>query len=423
MTASNDFTPPPVRSTAARLKKIVSWLLPLVILLLAILLAWWLTQSGPKVGKRAPVRNAVLVETLPVAITTERIILTANGTVQAARQVELRPRVSGTVTAISAHLLPGGKVQQGATLLTLDASDYQLALTQQENNVIRATAELQLEKGNQLLAQKEYELLGSAVSEAEIELMLRQPQLHSLQAALDSAQAAREQARLNLERTRVTAPFNGIIASRQVNVGSQVTSATPLATLIDSDHCWIEATLPVAQLQWIDIPPNATQTGSTVHITSPAWGEQVERRGHVLRLLPELEEQGRLARLLIEVNDPLALTADNANQPPLLLGSWVTLTIDGRELPAVAALDRAWLRDGNTVWLRDPAGKLEIRPLQPVFRGRDQVLIETGLAAGEELVTSRLSAPVAGMALRTADEAARQPAPTGEEQAAGDQRR
>ena len=403
MTAPTDSSSHNETTPKSRLQKILSLLLPLLIIGLAIGLAFWLAKSGPKAGKRTKVRNAVLVETQPVKLTTERVVLTAHGTVKAAREVELKAQVIGEIIALSSDLIPGGQVRKGDTLLTIDPRDYQLALRQQENNVARAAAELQLERGNQLLAQKEYELLGSAVSDEEKSLMLRQPQLQALQAALDSAKAARDQARLNLARTRITAPFNGIVASRQVNAGSQVTTATALAILVASDRYWVEATIPVVQLRWIAIPRNDTETGSLVHI-----GGGTERQGRVLRLLPGLEEQGRMARLLIEINDPLSLTAKRSalpSLPPLLLGSWVQLAINGHQLPKVVALDRAWLRDGDQVWLRDDAGKLKIRPVQVAFRGRDHVLIETGLVVGEKIITSALSAPVAGMTLRTRDEA------------------
>jgi hypothetical protein len=122
-----------------------------------------------------------------------------------------------------------------------------------------------------------------------------------------------------------------------------------------------------------------------------------------LRLAADLEEQGRLARLLVEVDDPLGLQAPQEKAPRLFIGSYVRVEIDGRKLEAVATVERSLLRDGDQVWLMDSENRLEIRPVTVAFRSRDTVLVAGGLVPGERLVVSDLGGPVAGMRLRTPD--------------------
>ena len=83
----------------------------------------------------------------------------------------------------------------------------------------------------------------------------------------------------------------------------------------------------------------------------------------------------------------------------------------GAPLDGVISLDRALLRDGDRVWVMNAKHELEIRQVEVTFRGNEHVLVSSGLAPGERIVVSELSAPVEGMLLRTADEPAEAPAP------------
>ena len=107
-----------------------------------------------------------------------------------------------------------------------------------------------------------------------------------------------------------------------------------------------------------------------------------------------------MARLLIEVADPLARANGAEDLPQLLLGSYVRVDIEGRALPRAALVERSLLQDGDHVWIMDDDNRLDIRPIEVAFRSLDYVLATGGIEAGERLVTSTLPSPVHGMALR-----------------------
>jgi RND family efflux transporter MFP subunit len=360
-----------------------------------------LMQSGPQAKPRIKVRNATLVNVQMLEVGPQMTALSVMGTVKPSREVLLKPQVNGEIISLSNEFLPGGHFRTGERLLQVDPSDYRLAIRRLASDVAKVQAEIQLEQGNQLVAQKEYELLGEQVSDAEKSLMLRQPQLETLQASLEAAQARLDQARLDLQRTEIDTPFNAMVMSREVNLGTRVTSASTLAMLVGTDIYWVEVLVPVSQLRWIEIPRADDQQGSEVRISNPsAWGQGVSRVGRVVRLAAGLEEQGRMARLLIEVPDPLALKPSNKDLPQMLIDSYVQVEIMGRELPAVAAIDRELIRDGETVWIMNDQDLLDIREVEIVFKGRDQVLVSSGIQDGERLVVSNLPTPVQGMTLR-----------------------
>ena len=190
-------------------------------------------------------------------------------------------------------------------------------MRQLTTDVAKAESDLQLEQGNQLVAQKEYKLLGETVSDVEKALMLRRPQLENLRATLEAAQAKLEQARVDLARTQIKAPFNAVVQARSADVGARASESTVLATLVGTDAYWVEVSVPVSQLRWIRIPQTDGDQGALVRVyDSAAWGDGVFRQGRVVRLEADLEEQGRMARLLVRVEDPLSLQPDNTGSTP-----------------------------------------------------------------------------------------------------------
>ncbi|MDT8441141.1 MAG: efflux RND transporter periplasmic adaptor subunit [Desulfuromonadales bacterium] len=395
----DDTSPESSPESGPRPRRLWRFGLPALVLLLAATIAWWLLQSGPKATPRPKVRSAALVEVTPITLGPHSARIRVMGTVQPSRQVEIKPQVSGKVLSLHPDLLPGSLLTKGASLLIIEADDYRLVVRQLESELARVDAEIALEQGNQRVSRKEYELLGEQVSAEELALMLRQPQLASLRAARESVLARLEQARLDLQRTTVPVPFNALVRSREVNIGALVNSNTTLARLVGTDSYWVEAVVPVSQLRWIDLPVTG-RPGSPARIVNPsAWGEGRFREGRVISLGAGLEEQGRMARLLIEVVDPLALQAVDADLPAMLLDTYVQVEIAGRELPAAAAVDRQLVRDG-ALWIMNEEDRLEIRPVEVTFAGRDQVLVTDGIRAGERLVLTDLPAPVAGMPLR-----------------------
>lgn len=312
------------------------------------------------------------------------------------------------------------------------------------NEISKAEAALRIEQGQQAVALREYELLGKEIPEGDRELVLRGPQLATAQATLEAARAAKSaaeaavqaaeaakgaaeaiarsaraaveaaeaskkaaetalrQAKLNFDRTEVTAPFNAIVEAKMADLGSQVTPQAPLVSLFGTDEFWVEVSVPVDQLQWIRIPRLRGEEGSPARVyNEAAWGQGVFRAGAVLRLASGLEPEGRMARLLISVPDPLGSKDATSHPPALLIGSYVRVEIDGRELDDVVPLDRELVHEGDQVWVMGADGALEIRRPTFVFRGRDRLLASQGLETGDKVVTTNLAAPVPGLPLRT----------------------
>ena len=122
--------------------------------------------------------------------------------------------------------------------------------------------------------------------------------------------------------------------------------------------------------------------------------------GTVARLIGDLTSEGRMAQVLIEVEDPLRLKLAGSRVPPLLIGEYVRVEIEGRKLEDVFVVPRTALRDNDTVWMFSEDSTLEIRKVSPIWRDAETVVLENEVQAGDRLVVSGLPAPVAGMKVR-----------------------
>jgi RND family efflux transporter MFP subunit len=360
-------------------------------------------QTSPRARRRKPPRQAKLVRVRPVEKSDCVTTVAGMGTVIPAQEVALKPQVTGKVVEISDDVIPGGVVQAGQKLVTIDHRDYEILVEQRRADVARAKKDLKVEQGNQAVAKQEYELLGEVVTEEDRELVLRQPQLAAAESALESAEAALDKAKLDLARCDIAAPFNAIVRRKHVDLGATVSLNSELVTLIGTDEAWVEVMVPITKLKWLDIPQSNGQDGADVEIYNPSiWGSGRHRIGRVIRLAGELETQGKMAKLVVAVDDPFCLKPENSGKPQLLMGSYVSAEIRGRMLTSVFAIDWSHLREKDTVWIMDDKGQLQIRPVEIAYEGPEQVYVSNGLSESEQLVVTDIAAPVAGMPLKVA---------------------
>lgn len=379
------------------------------------------TKPEPETKNREDL--GALVEVQSVTPTNQRLRVSAQGTVIAARQVVMQPEVSGRIVHQHAELVPGGRFKKGTTLVRVDARDYALALKQHQASVDRALLDLEVERSRKEIAKREWEIIGEdelATPKGKA-LALRKPQLKTAEASLRSAKSARATARLALGRTTVVAPFNAMVTQESVDVGQLVTPATPLATLVGTDEFWVRVSVPVDKLSSISVPGlGGSKEGSKATIWQEIGGERVERTGRVIRLMGDLDPVGRMARVLVQIDDPLGLQAPEpskggkgeqdpvaASALPMLLGSYVHVDIEGHSMEEVSELPRSALREGNRVFFFEN-DKLAIREVDVVWRRRQTVLIRGGISANDRVVTSLLPTPVAGMKLRVEADAPKQ---------------
>lgn len=386
------------------MNKAVRILAPLAVIAVGVAIAALLVITRPTPQRSTPEPIATRVRVDRVELTDRPVRVSAMGTVVAAQQIDLRPEVSGRIVEQHDQLIPGGIIRAGETLVRIDPRDYRLALEDAKASLEKAEYELAMERGRQKVARREFELLRSdtdELSEEEYALALRKPHIANVRAALEAAKSRVERARLDIARTRVEAPFNAMVQSEAVDLGQLVNAQTTLAQLVGTDAFWVRASVPVSALEWIH-PDD--EEGTRVEIRhAQGRAAPIVKSGRVLKLLGDLDPKGRMARLLVRVDDPLDLERPAGARRPLLLGAYVDVTLSGRTAERVAVIPRVALRAGDEVWIMNDDDQLEVRGVTTTFRGRDDVYVAAGLREGDRLITSRIAAPVPGMALKLAD--------------------
>ncbi|MBT8338387.1 MAG: efflux RND transporter periplasmic adaptor subunit, partial [Desulfatitalea sp.] len=302
MTEFSFHTDPKTVQVAGR-RRVLRIFVALAIVALGAVVGIVLVISAPRTAKRPPTKWVPLVEVQTLEPQPRQVTVTAMGTVMPARTVSLKARVAGQVKALHPEFTEGGFVTEGDLLIQLDDADYRLALVQRKSDLVNAGYALALEQGRQQVAKREWALLNNGVEEeSDADLALRKPHLEKARADVTAAEAALAKAQLDMARTRIQAPFNALVRSRTVAVGSQVSPQEPLAELVGTDVYWVQATLPVERLDWMTIPAHGGQRGSSAVVQ---YGAGHEVQGRVVRLLGDLTSGGRMAKVLVAVADPL----------------------------------------------------------------------------------------------------------------------
>lgn len=398
-------------------QRTVRFVVALGVFALGVAIAGYLIKTKPKT-KKVPRENlGELVEVSVISRGPKQVRVEANGQVVPAQVVALSAEVGGRVVWVDEKLIPGSRVEAKRKLVRIDARDYKLALEAQRSMVNSALTALEVERSRKAIAEREWQLMGNG--RPADALALRDPQLQSAEASVKAARSQLARAQLAAGKTVLAAPFNAIVKEKSADIGQLVGPQVPLVTLIGSDAYWVQVSVPIDRLKWLTIPgysnpaPQAGEQaseGSTVRISQEIGSERICRMGRVLRLLGDLDPMGRMARVLVEIPDPLLEKADTArcaadpsikdSDLPLLVGAYVTVAIEGKTVPDVVELPREAVRGGDRVYVMTDEHLLDIREVEIVWRQRDSVFVDAGLKAGDKVVTSPLPIAAQGMKLR-----------------------
>ncbi len=370
---------------------IIRLLLPLVILAVGAGISRWVAKKAPTAERHAVDKPVPLVEVQPLEPRARKAVIEGTGLATPAQQVIVIPQVTGEVVHVSKAMVPGGRVKKGDLLVRIDPRDYKLAVEQQNGNLRSAELEVEREQAQQELAIHEWQVLGE--SGAPPPLFSRESQKAAAEANLGAGQRGLDRAKLNLSRTSLRAPFDATVISENVDLGQVVGPQSQLARLIGTDQMWVMVAISVEELSLISIPGVNAEHGSTVEVRQRlSNGKYIVRPGQVTRLVNQLDDRTRRAQVVVTVDDPF----NPERGLPLLSGAHVQVAIEGQRFDQVYTLPRQTVYEGNVVWVMGKEDKLERRQVTVAWGDADNVYVTSGVAAGDRLVLTRQSNPIAG---------------------------
>lgn len=326
-----------------------------------------------------------LVSVVPADVGSRTVLITGEGTVKPLREINLVPQVSGKIVYMSPAMADGGRLQKGETLLRIDPTDYELAVKSAEARVKDLESALLLTIEEAGVALEEWKLSGGSGGEPP-PLVAKKPQLEAARANLAAGEADLEKAKLNLERTTLRAPFEGRVIQKNVDMGQFVAVGQQLGSMYSIEAAEIAVPLPQEDLEWFYVP-GFTPDGigeSAVTVHADVAGRDFTRPGRVMRAEGVLDERTRMINVVIRVERPYD------SVPPLAMGLFVTVEIDGVEVPDAVWLPRSAVHENDIVWIVDGESRIRFRPVGIIRYDQDRVLV-TGIEAGELVATSPIS--------------------------------
>jgi RND family efflux transporter MFP subunit len=384
------------------LKKLLLILAPLAIIVGGVLVMWLMISLRSAPQKEVRTDPGILVKVLEAHQKDTVVIVRGTGTVEAEEEVSIIPQVNGRIIKVSTELHVGGFFKKGEVLFEIEDLDYRLALEQAMAARAKAEYELATIESQAKIARTEWEHINKDASSPPNPLVLYEPQLKSAKAALASSTASVRQATLDLERTKIKAPFNARVRSEDVDPGQYVRTGSIIVILAGTDTAEISVPLPMDNLQWLKIPRHGQDSsGASAEVNMNVAGKQYRWTGHVVRSTGEVDPKSRMMNIVVEVDDPYALKGGrSAEGPALAVGTFVNVEMKGKNLKNVFIIPRIAFRDNATVWTMDETVKMKIKKVRTVRIERDEVIIDKGIENGDKIILTNISGAANGMKLR-----------------------
>jgi RND family efflux transporter MFP subunit len=373
---------------------------PIAIIVGGLLLAAGMIASKGEAEKTRATAKPILVEAIAFEKSDRPIPVRGTGTVVPAQQVAVIPQVSGKIVSTDPRLMPGGRFEAGEVIARIESRDYRASLEQAQSNAQRAELELALEIGRSQVAVREWSLINEGASGGS-DLAMRKPHLALAEQSVIAAQSALSSARLNLDRTRLTAPFNAIVVNKNIDLGQVVGPGGAVATLVGTDQLWVNVSLPLGNLDVLQLQARDGVGSHARVIHRLSQGRQIEYEGVALQLGGALDSATRQAQVTVAIERPFD---QEGIRLPLLPGAFVEVIFEGLLATEVVQIPRSSVYDGATVWV-NAGGVLTPRQVHIAGGDKETVLVDEGLEDGDEVIISALSLPLAGMPVTVAGSA------------------
>jgi len=326
-------------------------------------------HGGRFSGALAPVQAATA--------TSEAVprYLTGLGTITAANTVTVHSRVNGQLLAL--HFQEGQQVKAGDLLAEIDPSQFNVALAQAQGQLAKDNATLSNARRD--LARYQQLVKTNLVSRQELDT--QQSLVTESLGTVKADEAAVASAQLQLDWTRITAPIDGRVGLKQVDIGNQISTSdtTGIVVLTQTHPIDLIFTLPENDIATVVKAQKAGQ-----NLTVEAWDRTNKQKlssGSLLSLDNQIDATTGTIKLKARFNN-----MDDALFPNQFVNA--RLLVDTEQnavvIPA-AALQMG--NEGNFVWVLNDDNKVSKHIVVPGIQDSQKVVITAGLSAGDKVVT------------------------------------
>ena len=395
------------------MRKFFKYILPLGLIIISIVAVMIMVSvaKGKRPEQKDTSNQAMRVDVIPAKVASLNFSVFSQGSVKPRTETTLVAEVAGQIVSVSSNFIAGGFFREREVLLQIDPSDYQTALLRAQANLAARKAQLSDQKARSEQALKDWKNMGRKGEPSD--LTLRKPQLAEAMAGVQAAEAELQEAERDLQRTRIKVPYDGLVRSKQVDVGQYVAPGTPLGVTFAIDIAEIRLPLSGSDLAFLDLP-SATRLDKAhrVPVTLAAESAGISRQwqSEIVRTEGVVDEISRVTYAVAEFIDPYGVLG-KSDQAELKMGTFVRAEIQGLRADNVIVLPRALLQADDTVLVANDEHKLEIRQVTVLRAEPRSVYISDGLTGGELIVTTSIGAPIPGTQLAITGQEPPAPAP------------
>lgn len=396
--------------------------LPAIVVVAAVVGAIVLVNTKPVVELSDKVEQPWLVTAQQVKLADIQPRLRLYGEIVPGREVELRALVAGEVVAVAETFVDGGTVHRGDMIIAVDEFDYQAKFDEMSAQLREAKARLVETQAGEtsfaLALKRDREMVklhkrdvkrmqnlskkGSASAKrldtSRMDLVRQQKATEMRQSDL-VAQAARVQqqraviarlavglrrAKRDLQRVRLTAPFDGYLADIQAQVGKRLSANDRVARLIDANR--LEARVTLSDRQYGRLVSEGALSGRPVEIIWQVGGQNFAYPGQLDRIGARIDSASGGVQVFarLDNSDSTGLTQ------PLRPGAFVAISMPDQTYRQVARLPESALYNANTVYVIQK-DRLVKRSVKLVARVGNDVLLAGAIKDGDRVVTTRFA--------------------------------
>jgi len=367
--------------------------LPIIIIFFGFFISFLISSFEPQPNKgiEIPKPTAVFYE-MPIK---KDVILkvNTNGEVRSVTEINVIPQVNGRIVEVADEFIDGGNIKKDQPLIWIDNRDYKLAVISADSRVAQAKKLLEREIAESELAKKDWEELGEGEASP---LTLRIPQLEEARAILNAAEADLEKAKLNLERTIISLPFDGLIKRKNAGIGQYVNAGSILGSAFSTEKVLIPLPLTDTELSYLGLPlgyeAESFFKGPKVIFKSFVSRKNIEWIGRITRISGSIDSQTRLVYAYAEVLNPYDA------EPPLAIGTYVDAEIEGSFIMDGYLVSISAIKNENKIYIIDQNNKLRIKEIEIAGTDGDNVIVK-GISDKDRVIVSTLNSGIEGMEL------------------------
>ncbi|PYF83474.1 RND family efflux transporter MFP subunit [Marinomonas alcarazii] len=324
-------------------------------------------KNRVRTPRPAAPEQALEITTITAEAGSYAATITASGIVKTRYALTMTSQVSGEITRLSNHFEPGQVISKGHVLAQLQNTELNSNVASAENALAAANLALKEEMRQGEQARAEWEAAGFK-GDPDSDLVLRMPQLAAAKAELDAAKAALDNAKSKLQHTKLTAPFNALVVTREASLGSYISSGSEIGTLYSTDRADIK--IDLSNNDWMKLPDMNTLLSSDWPVQISSMDKQDTWQGKILSVNQHIDETTRMRSLLVSLDNPLSQT------PILLPGSFVEVSIKGKQLNNLWKLPNTALSQKSEIWYIDEDSRLAAFETTPRFVDSKYVYIQ-----------------------------------------------